>query len=172
MNRAGANKISGANALPIRLVMFATVLALAIIAGLGWYTWTAGQALHEAQAGAFRQLELSGKIAYWNESVSAAARHAMSTGEAVWVDRYQDAVAQRRDAAVSQLRTLAPLLYASPPALELRSADEKLLEMDAQAFARAQRGDSAAAVILLNGAAYHREKQRSADASDSGSRNT
>ena len=89
----------------------------------------------------------------------------MSTGEAGWGDRYQDAVAQQgRGELHHNCGHLAPLLYASPPALELRSADDKLLEMDAQAFALARKGDSAAAVILLNGAAYHREQQRSADA--------
>src|SRR5579863_448244 len=157
MTRVGADKVGAAKALPIRLVMFATVLALAIILGLGWYTWSAGRALHESQAGAFRLLDLTGKIAYWNESVSAAARLAMSTGEAGWSERYQSSVAQR-DAAMAQLHDLAPELYAGQPAQELRSADEKLLEMDAQASALARKGNAAAAVILLNGAAYQHEK--------------
>jgi hypothetical protein len=45
----GADKVGGAKALPIRLVMVATLLALALIASMGWYVWNSVRVLHAVQ---------------------------------------------------------------------------------------------------------------------------
>src|ERR1700704_1089462 len=124
MTPAGSNKAGVANALPIRLVMLATALALALIASMGWYVWNSVQVLREVQVRTFRLLELTGEIAYLNESVWASARLRMSTGEARWLVRYQTMLA-RRNAALAQFQALAPDLYDSPAAGQLRSAGQK-----------------------------------------------
>src|ERR1700730_4006598 len=158
----GADKLGGANALPIRLVMLATLLSLALIASMGWYVWNSIQVLRGVQVRTFRLLALTGQVSYLNEAVWASARLRMSTGEARWLDRYQNMLA-RRNAALAQFQTLAPDLYASPAATTLHSADEKLRKMETQAFALAARGQSAAAAVLLIGPAYDRQKENSVD---------
>jgi signal transduction histidine kinase len=159
----GADKVGGANALPIRLVMLATLLALALIASMGWYVWNSVRVLHAVQDRTFRLLALNGQVSYLNEAVWASARLRMSTGEARWLDRYQSMLARRND-ALAQFQTLAPDLYNSAAAITLRDADEKLRRIEAQAFALATQGQSAAAGVLLIGPSYDQQKQVSVDA--------
>src|SRR4029077_12748019 len=97
------------------------------------------------------------------ESVWASARLRMSTGEARWLDRYQSMLA-RRTAALAEFQTLASDQYGSPAASKLRSADEKLRNMETQAFALAAQGDSVAAAGLLTSPGYDRQKQLSVEA--------
>src|ERR1700680_2775242 len=128
----GPDKVGGANALPIRLVMLATLLALALIASMGWYVWNSVRVLHAVQDRTFRLLALTGQVSYLNEAVWASARLRMSTGEARWLDRYQSMLARRND-ALAQFQTLAPDLYNSPAAATLRSADETLRKIETHA---------------------------------------
>src|SRR5712692_4120516 len=118
MTPAGSNKVGVANALPIRLVMLATALALALIANMGWYVWNSVQVLREVQVRTFRLLALTGEIAYLNEAVWASARLRMSTGEDRWLDRY-GATLERRNRALAKFHELAPDLYDNPAISEL-----------------------------------------------------
>src|SRR5712692_6308797 len=101
MTPAAFNRVRVANALPIRLVMLATALALALIASMGWYAWNSVQVLRQVQVRTFRLLSLTGEIAFLNESVWISARLRMSTGEDRWMRRYQ-AMLARRNAAVAE----------------------------------------------------------------------
>src|SRR6266478_4717124 len=133
MAPAGSKKVGVASALPIRLVMLATALALALIASMGWYVWNSVQVLHEVQVRTFRLLSLTGEISYLNESVWVSARLSMSTGQARWMDRYQSMVA-RRNAALDEFRTFDPALYDGLAVSELRSANDQLHGIEMQAF--------------------------------------
>src|SRR5260370_22667024 len=155
MTSSGVAEVNDANALPIRLVMLATLLALALIASMGWYVWSSVQVLREVQTRTFRLLALTGEIAYLNESVWASARLRISTGEDRWLDRYGAMLAQRNK-ALAEFRELAPHLYDSPAASELRSANEKLAAMEAHALAPA--------ATLQLGDEYDRHKQISVHA--------
>src|SRR4030088_3089254 len=115
MTPSGANRVSLANAMPIRLVTLATALALALISTMGWYVWNSVQVLHEVQARTFRLLALTGEIGYLNESVWASARVRLSTREPGWLGRYQNMLA-RQNAALMQCKSLAPDVYSSSAA--------------------------------------------------------
>src|SRR6185436_16696191 len=133
MTTSGADKLGAANASPIRLVMLATALALALIASMGWYVWNSMQVLREVEVRTFRLLSLTGEIAYLNETVWSSARLRFSTGEPRWMDRYQSMLA-RRNAALAEFRTLDPSLYESPAVKELLSANQNLHDIETQAF--------------------------------------
>jgi hypothetical protein len=163
MTPSGADQVGGPNALPIRLVMLATALALALIASMGWYVWNSVEVLHEVQMRTFRLLSLTTEIAYLNEPIWTSARLRVTTGDERWRERYSSMLA-RRNAAIDQFRTLAPDLFENPAAIELRGASEKLRGLERQALALAAGGDSAQAIRLLTGSDYNREKQLSADA--------
>src|SRR5882672_9573334 len=100
MNPTGDGKVRVASALPIRLVMLATALALALIASVGWYVWNSVQVLREVEVRTFRLLALTGEIGYLNESVWISARLRISTGEPRWMDRYQSTLARDRKSVV------------------------------------------------------------------------
>jgi Signal transduction histidine kinase len=163
MTPSGADRVGGANALPIRLVMLATLLAVALIATMGWYVWNSVQVLEQVQERTFRLLALNGEIAYLNESVWASARLRMSTGDPGWLETYQRTLAVQ-NTKLSQFQSLAPGLYDGPAAGMLRSADAKLRKMEKQAFALLARGDAPAAARLLTSPAYDLQKQLSVDA--------
>jgi hypothetical protein len=78
--------------------MVATLLALALIASMGWYVWNSVRVLHAVQDRTFRLLALTGRVSYLNEAVWASARLRMSTGEARWLDRYGSMMSRRNDA--------------------------------------------------------------------------
>src|SRR5262249_35570284 len=158
MTPAGSNKVGVANALPIRLVMLATALALALIASLGWYVWNSVQVLREVQVRTFRLLSLTGEIAYLNESVWISERLRVSTGEPRWMDRYQSTLA-RGNTALAEFQTLDPNLYGGSAVSELRSANRNLHEIESLAFMLASRGQTADAATLLIGPEYERQKQ-------------
>src|SRR5690242_4045239 len=158
MTPMGADKGRGASALPIRLVMLATALALALIAGMGGYVWTSVQVLRQVEVRTFRLLALTGEIGYLNEAVWASARLRMSTGQQRWIDRYQNMISRRNQAFAEFLR-LDPALYDSAAATELRQINEKLLQMEQRAFALAAEGQAAAGASLLIGPEYDHQKQ-------------
>src|SRR5258705_6656375 len=134
MTPSGVDQVRPANALPIRLVMLATALALALIASMGWYVWNSVQVLHEVQVRTFRLLTLTGEIAYLNESVWISARLRSSTAEPRWMDRYR-IMLERRNAALAEFRTLDPDLYEGPAVKDLLRANQNLHDMETQAFA-------------------------------------
>src|SRR5216117_3365280 len=141
MTPSGPARVRVANALPIRLVMLATALALALIASMGWYVWNSVQVLREMQVRTFRLLSLAGEIAYLNESVWISARLRISTDEPRWMDRYQRTLA-RRNAALAEFQTLDPNLYEGPAVSGLRSANQSLHEIETRAFALARGGQT------------------------------
>src|SRR5258705_6528134 len=102
-----------ANDLPIRLVMVATALALALIASMVWYVLSSWKVLREVQDRTFRLLTLTGEISYLNESVWISARLRTTTGQQRWMDRYESAL-ERRNAALTEFQNLDPELYAGP----------------------------------------------------------
>ena len=163
MSMPAGDKVNEANALPIRLVISATFLALALIASMGWYVWNSVQVLHEVQVRTFHLLALTGEIADLNESVWASARLRLATKEPRWLERYRTTLA-RRNAALEEFRSLAPDLYDSPFAVELREANDRLAAIEASAFELAERGESAKAPAQELGDEYDRQKQISADA--------
>ena len=163
MTPSAAEKVNGVNALPIRLVILATFLALALIASMGWYVWNSVQVLHEVQVRTFRLLALTGEIADLNESVWASARLRIATNEARWLERYRTTLA-RRNAALEEFRRVAPDLYESPFAIEMRDANAKLVDMEAKAFQLAAQGQSAMAAVQELGDEYDRQKQISGEA--------
>jgi len=155
MTSSGSDKVNAENALPIRLVMLATLLALTLIASMGWYVWNSVQVLRAVQVRTFRLLALTGEIAYLNESVWSSAKLRISTGQDRWLDRYTAMLAQR-NRALAEFHQLAPELYDSPAASELISANEELSAMEAQAFAKS--------APLQLGDEYDRQKQISVQA--------
>jgi signal transduction histidine kinase/ActR/RegA family two-component response regulator len=163
MSPSGPDKHAGANALPIRLVTVATALALALIASLGWYVWNSVQVLQQVQNRTFRLLELTGEIAYLNESIQSSARLRVSTGDAHWLDRYESMLA-RRNRALADFRTLAPEGYLGAAGSDLLDAYQKLASIEARAFSLARRNERERAGALLSGPDYAGQQLRTAQA--------
>jgi hypothetical protein len=148
--------------LPIRLVMLATALALALIASLGWYIWNSVHVLREVQVRTFHVLDLTGRVAYFNEAVWTSAR-LRSANEDWWEKRYRDSV-QRRNQTVGQIRDLAPELYHSAAGVTLRDSNRRMEEIESQAIGLAGKGDRTPALSLISSPEYNRLQHASADA--------
>ena len=148
---------AGANPLPIRLIMLATALALALIASLGWYVWDSVQSLRAVQARSFRLVELTGEITYLNEALWVSARLGTRAEEGNWLERYHRLAARRR-AALEEFERLATSEFQSSAAQAgIAVASRRLAEIEQRALARARRGDAAAGASLLAGEEYLRQ---------------
>jgi signal transduction histidine kinase/CheY-like chemotaxis protein len=157
-----ADKRGAGQSLPIRLVMLATALALALIASLGWYIWNSVHVLSEVQVRTFRLLDLTGRITNLNEAAWTSAR-LRAANEDWWEKRYHESV-QRRAEALSQMRNLAPEVYHSAAGVALRDANLRMEAFEQRAFALAARGDRAGAVAAISAPEYYRLRHGSSNA--------
>src|SRR5205085_2230521 len=105
----------------------------------------------------------AGEIAYLNESVWISARLSASTGDPRWVVRYRGTL-DRRNAALAEFQALDPELYEEQAVSQLRKANQRLHEIETEAFALSAHGQSAAAASLLIGSEYDHQKQIGSDA--------
>ncbi|MEO7653105.1 MAG: ATP-binding protein [Bryobacteraceae bacterium] len=155
-------KAPRATPLPIRLVMLATALALALIAGLGWYVWNSVQVLQQLEVATFRTLELAGEVTYLNEALSAAARLRVSAAEDIGREEYERLLL-RRNAVLTDLRKVIPDLWSNPATVEVLSANDRLSSLEHSAFSLVP-GNPQQAIAVLSGPEYLGQKELSAAA--------
>ena len=132
----------------------AWVVAAALVLGcLAWLSWS-GMALREAMrletARAVRVAELRGTIAYLNVRLVMSARLAAGTGEARWVDLYNDE-RPRLAAAIDEALSLTGSQAAADFVATTDEASHNLIAMERAAMARAAGGARTGATSLLDG---------------------
>ena len=93
----------GAQSLPIRLVMVATSLALALIASVGWYVSDSADLLDADRIQAMVLVEDGGRIASLNDGLCLAARQFSISREGKWLRRYQT-LSDRRDELLRNMK--------------------------------------------------------------------
>lgn len=159
-------KAAGANPLPIRLIMLATGLALALITALGWYVWNSVQVLKTVQQNTFSLLELTGDIRYLNEDLWISARLRTTSGEERWAAQYREQTT-RRGEAFARFQELDPKLYSSPEAVALIKASNRMAAIEARALDSTTPGEySPDAAALLTTAEYLQQQQIAAKATN------
>ncbi len=130
--------------------------ALAAMMLLGFLVWFAcsGAALRREMrletARAVRVAELRGTISYLNEWLTMSARLAALSGQARWVDRYNEA-GPRLDAAIAEALALATPEVRAELARTTDEANHDLIRMERTSIARAAAGDRGGAISLLDG---------------------
>ena len=128
---------------------------LAAMMVLGLLIWFAcsGAALRREMrletARAVRVAELRGTISYLNEWLTMSARLAALSGQARWVDRYNEA-GPRLDAAIAEALALATPEVRAELGRTTDEANHDLIRMERTSIARAAAGDRGGAISLLD----------------------
>jgi len=148
-----------ANPLPIKLVMVATALALALIAGLGWYVWTTITVMESAHALTEQGLATVGEIRSLHDAIAAYARLRLREGPQPWQDRYR-ALARRRDELLSALDARLASGPHAPRVRDLAEQAAALRSLEVQAFAKAAAGQPAEGLALISGQGYETARSR------------
>jgi signal transduction histidine kinase/AmiR/NasT family two-component response regulator len=144
--------------------MLATVLALALIATLGWYVWSSVEAIQRVQGREGRLVELTAAMRHRNESLSLAAQLAIRTADPRWIERYQEILASR-DAVLWELEALSGGKHTDPLVLEVLSAGRELAREEARAVDLARQGKQAEALGVLAGERLRSQAESLSDAS-------
>ncbi len=146
--------------LPWRWIYLGLAVCLGVFVVVGWW----GQAQQERLVDLTReQTALAGAaeaVLRWDEALVNAARMAAETGDVAWVRRYEAAL-PGIDAAIATTLQIAPEELVA--AFDAATADAKLVEMETQALELVQAKEAAAALAILTGDAYGRERERLID---------
>jgi methyl-accepting chemotaxis protein len=152
---------SGAAAVP-RLPLPMLLALLAVTVGLiGWLAWSKAGSDNAFEQGWTESIQISthrGELALYDEVLTMSARMAAATGDSRWVEGY-NATAPKLD------QTIKDLLALSTPEMQQRldemtkSANDRLIALEAEALKKAADGDLSGAQAILNGQEYSEQKK-------------
>jgi methyl-accepting chemotaxis protein PixJ len=147
------------SALQTRLVGTITVSLLLSVAMTGtsaWNVWRIYQGLQTTVDRQFKLQDLSGKIIHLDEVLTMSARMAASTGSTKWEDRYNQYVPKLDESIKEVLKDIPAAEQANPEQTD--TANKKLVDIETKAFELNRKGKSQAALSLLLGAEYEKQK--------------
>lgn len=143
--------------LPVKLLSGALLFTVALLAALGWFASTTHSNFQRAYAAHTRLKTLISAIAYLDEVVHMSAYVAAATGDLWWEHRYRRFEPRLR-AAVQEAAGLAPEPFMSQAAARADAAKVKLVAMEDRALKLLHQGDRDAALTVLAGEEYKRQK--------------
>jgi methyl-accepting chemotaxis protein PixJ len=147
------------SALQTRLVGTITVSLLFSVAMTGtsaWNVWRIYQGLQTTVDRQFKLQDLSGKVIHLDEVLTMSARMAASTGSTKWEDRYNQYVPKLDESIKEVLKDIPASEQANPGQTD--AANKKLVDIETKAFELNRQGKSQAALSLLLGAEYEKQK--------------
>lgn len=158
MNLSQDRPNSAKNLLDRNLIPIFSIVAAASAGMVGfsaWNTWKVSQNFQTAVTKNFTLQDLSGQIVYLDEVLTMSARMAASTGDLSWEKRYLDNVPPL-DEAIGEVLELAPEYQEN--ASQTDQANIKLIAMEERAFELVRQGQLEAALNLLLGEEYSKQK--------------
>ena len=158
MNLSQDRPNSAKNLLDRNLIPIFSIVAAASAGMVGfsaWNTWKVSQNFQTAVTKNFTLQDLSGQIVYLDEVLTMSARMAASTGDLSWEKRYLDNVPPL-DEAIGEVLELAPEYQEN--ASQTDQANIKLIAMEERAFELVRQGQLKAALNLLLGEEYSKQK--------------
>jgi len=93
-----------------------------------------------------------------DERLTMSANMAAATGGKAWIKRYDDNI-PLIDAAIAEAMILAPPETAARFDAETRAANDRLVQLEREAFAKVRADDASGARAILNGQEYLAQKQ-------------
>lgn len=152
------NKIFTSQSLPVKMLTWIVIMVTILFMFEVWYIWKTYEIQGFTISRNFRMLDLSGTIIHLEEVLSMSTRLAVQTGDKRWQERYYE-YKPKLDAAIREVRILAPDIFISTNAMWLESANNRLESMDKMAFEFVYANRIKDANILLNSNAYEEQKK-------------
>lgn len=141
-----------------KLLAIPFALTLTLGGGVIWYVFDSYNAFKKVQSEDLKIQELSGEIVCFDETLTSSARLAVATGELNWEKRYRKAETAL-DAAITEVRKLAPDVFEGASFTQTSLANEKLVALENQAFQLLQQGQRQQAAALLSSSEYQEQKE-------------
>lgn len=143
---------------PIFAIVLTIILTLLLFLPLAFNAIQAYSGFNHLITRDFRLQQLTGTIRHLDEVLTMSAQMNAATGKSRWEERYERSVPQL-DAALTEVRELAPDIYEAQGTAETDAANLKLIEMETQSFELVQQGELEAAQLILNGIQYAAQKR-------------
>lgn len=156
--KSSPNQTSSGGSHRLKLLAIPLALTVSLCGGMGWYVWDFYHAFKKIQTQDLRLQDLSNQITYEDEVLTSSARLAAATRDKRWEERYLNSV-PKLDAALAQAQKLLPSVFKSEAFAKTNAANQKLIEIEEQAFTLVNRGDSKAATDLLLSPEYEQQKK-------------
>ncbi|MBN2136190.1 MAG: PAS domain S-box protein [Sedimentisphaerales bacterium] len=144
--------------LSLKIFAPAVVFTLVMFGTLTFYAWHSYRRFEIVETQHFRATQLIGIITHLDEVLTMSALMATATGDAKWERRYKEHEPQL-EAAIKELREIAPEALMSKAAAQTDAANARLVEAEMQAFELVRAGNRASASALLYGEAYAEQKR-------------
>jgi methyl-accepting chemotaxis protein PixJ len=147
---------SGLQARLIPTITVSVLFSLALTGTSAWNIWRIYQGLQSTITKQFKLQERSGQVIYLDEVLTMSARMAASTGDLQWEERYNLNVPSL-EAAIGAVLSELPEAEQTNPA-KTDAANQRLIEMETQAFDLVRQGQSEAALNVLLSRKYKIQK--------------
>ncbi|MBW4574367.1 MAG: hypothetical protein KME08_03695, partial [Aphanothece sp. CMT-3BRIN-NPC111] len=125
---------------------------------MSWYVWDLYNAFKKVQTHDLRVQDLSNQITYLDEVLTSSALLTATTGNRQWEQRYLSSVT-KLDTAISEAQALLPNVFKTEAFTKSHNANEKLVEMETQAFNFVHQGNLKAAQYILSSPEYKNQKE-------------
>ena len=135
------------------------VLTVAVIVWLAWSVHHSSQTMAAAEQRALKIERLRGIIVHLDELLTMSARMAAATGELLWEQRYLS-FEPELDAAIREAMDLAAGMGSPGMAEQTYEANQRLVDLEKQAFDLVRQQNLERAQALLLSVEYEREKER------------
>lgn len=149
---------SSGGSLRLKILLIPLALTIALCTGMGWYVWDLYKAFKQIQTEDLRIQDLGNQITYLDEVLTSSARLAATTGNNRWEKRYFSFV-PKLNTALFEAQKLLPSIAKSEAFTKTNAANDRLVEMEKQAFDLVHQGNQAAATALLLSPEYEKQKK-------------
>jgi methyl-accepting chemotaxis protein PixJ len=140
----------------IEVITVSLFLSVAMTGTSAWNVWRIYQGLQTTIDKQFKLQDLSGQVIHLDEVLTMSARMAASTGDRKWEERYNKFVPQLDEAIQGVLKDVPTAMQVDPEKTD--TANKKLVDLETQSFTLNHQGKSKAALSLLLGSEYERQK--------------
>ncbi len=150
------SQTSSGGSLRLKILLISLALTISVGAAIGWYVWDFYTAFKKIQTQDLRIQDLSNQITYPDEALTSSARLAAITSKKRWEERYLYYV-PKLDADIFEAQKLVPTIFKNET--KTNAANEKLVEMEKQAFNLMHQGEREAAIAVLMSLEYEKQKK-------------
>ena len=146
----------GTSSMPFHFIALIFVVLLVSLFALSVQVYKTYQNIQSIQSQTFKLQYLSGQIIYLDEVLTMSTKMAAETANPLWEKRYLKHVT-RLDEVLAETKEIAGKVYVDR-ALQTEAANNRLVELETEAFSLINNGNAQAARAILNGIEYQENK--------------
>jgi len=143
---------------PVKILIVTIFVTAFLFLAEGLYLWQSYQNQRVILGRNVRLTDLSDIVIYLDEVLTMSSRMAAATGDPRWEERYRH-FEPKLDAAIREVKKLAPEIFLQKDAASVDQANRKLVEMQNRAFSLVRKGLNQEAALILFSKEYNQQKE-------------